>query len=136
LEGSFEKLSPEAVCKLLELRCKGGTISGDGKLAFAGFAGEDVGATAKGTMHFHWRRGTLTTAAGAAEPTALARFTRWTGEAAIANGAMTLEQNQVQRGDRATPVQATLTFGKPPKVAFGTNTPHKPQHGKVAKRDR
>jgi AsmA family/AsmA-like C-terminal region len=131
LEGSFEKLNPEAVCKLMELRCKGGTIGGDGKLVFAGFAGKDVGATAKGTIHFDWRRGALT----AATP-ALARFDRWTGEATIADGVMTLQQNQVQRGPRATPVQATVTFGKPPKVAFGTNPKHKPQSGKPQNHNR
>ncbi|HEU5351999.1 MAG TPA: AsmA family protein [Terracidiphilus sp.] len=136
LEGSFEKLNPQAVCKLMELRCKGGTISGDGKLSFAGFAGKDVGATAKGTMHFDWRRGALTAATGAAEPAALARFTRWTGEAAIANGAMTLKQNQVQGGARAAPVQATITFGKPPKVAFGAQPLPKPHSEKAAKHDR
>ena len=137
LEGSFEKLKPEAVCKLMELRCKGGTLSGDGKLTFAGFAGEDVGATAKGTMHFDWRRGALmTTMGGATEPAALACFTRWTGEAAIANGAMTLEQNQVQLGARAMPVQATITFGKPPKVAFGAKPAPQPQSEKAAKHNR
>ncbi|HVC47302.1 MAG TPA: AsmA family protein [Terracidiphilus sp.] len=136
LEGSFDKLNSQAVCNLLELRCKGGTISGDGKLAFAGFAGEDVGATAKGTMHFDWRRGTLTAMAGTAEPPALAHFDRWTGEAAIANGAMTLEQNQVQRGARAKPVQATITFGNPPKVAFEPRAAHKPQGGKPQKHAR
>ncbi|MGB6974805.1 MAG: AsmA family protein [Terracidiphilus sp.] len=136
LEGSFEKLNPQAVCKLLELRCTGREISGDGKLAFAGFAGKDVGGTAKGTLHFDWRRGTLSAAAGAAEPAALARFDRWTGEAAIANGTMTLEQNQVRRGSRATPVEATITFGKPPKVAFGASPGPKPQSGKAANHNR
>ncbi|HEV2214924.1 MAG TPA: hypothetical protein VGR64_06510, partial [Terracidiphilus sp.] len=136
LEGSFEKLSPQAVCKLLDLHCAGGNIGGDGKLAFAGFAGKDVASTAKGTMHFDWRRGTLKAAVDAAEPASLARFERWTGQAAISGGALTLEQNQVEHGAHAEPVQATITFGKPPRMAFGSAAVGKPQSGKPANRNR
>lgn len=136
LEGSFEKLSPQAVCKVLDLHCSGGNIGGDGKLTFAGFAGKDVAQTAKGTMHFDWRRGTLKAAADAAEPASLARFERWTGQAAISGGALTLEQNQVEHGAHAEPVQATITFGKPLRVVFGPAAVGRPQSGKPANRNR
>jgi hypothetical protein len=51
-------------------------------------------------------------------PPALARFDRWTAEAEIANGTIALKQNQVRRGTRKQTVEATLTFGDPPKVTF------------------
>ena len=39
-------------------------------------------------------------------PPALARFDRWTADAEIANGALTLKENQVKRGAHTQPVQA------------------------------
>jgi hypothetical protein len=51
-------------------------------------------------------------------PPALAYFDRWTGDAEIANGALTLKENQVKRGAHTTGVEATVTFADPPKVAF------------------
>lgn len=136
LEGSFEKLNPQAVCKLLELHCTGGSFGGDGKLSFEGFAGKDVASTAKGTVHFDWRRGTLKAATKTAESASLSRFERWTGEASISGGTLTLEQNQVERGMHAEPVRAMITFGKPPKVVFGPVAGSKPPSGKSAKPDR
>jgi len=118
LQGSFAKLSPQAVCSVLGVRCKGGAVSGDGKLEFSGFSSKDLSATAKGTLHFDWRRGKVALSAGDGIPAALGRFDRWTGEASIANGTVTLQQNQVRRGSHVAPVEATITFGKPPKVAF------------------
>jgi hypothetical protein len=51
-------------------------------------------------------------------PPALARFDRWTADAEIAKGALTLNENQVKRGSRTEPVQAAVTLADPPKVAF------------------
>jgi hypothetical protein len=130
LEGKFEKLSPAAVGQLVGLRCSGGEFSADGKIELTGFADKDLTTSAKGTLHFEWRHGSVAGAANqsnarsapllAAEsdPPALTRFDRWTADAEIANGKITLKQSQVQQGSRKRAVEATVTFGDPPLVTF------------------
>jgi hypothetical protein len=46
------------------------------------------------------------------------RFDRWSGNAEIANGAVTLKENQVQQGAREGLVNASVMFGEPPRVSF------------------
>ena len=112
LEGRFEKLSPAAVGQLLRLHFSGGNFDADGKIDLSGFTGKDLADSAKGTLHFEWRRG----AAGA--PSALAHFDRWAADGEIADGAVTLKQSEAQHGASKEPIDATLTFGDPPKAVF------------------
>ena len=51
-------------------------------------------------------------------PASLARFDHWSADAAIANGAIQLGQNQVSAGARKHSVEATVTFGDPPQLTF------------------
>jgi hypothetical protein len=138
LEGQFEKLSPAAVGQLLGLRWSGGNFDADGKIDLSGFTDKDLAGSAKGRLHFEWRHGAVGSPGGpqrgsragvlatssaalpttAPVPPALARFDHWTGDAEIANGTITLKQNQVRRGARKGAVEAMLTLGDPPKVAF------------------
>jgi hypothetical protein len=122
LEAQFDKLSPPAVGQLLGLRFSGGTFDGNGKLELTGFATADLVASAKGVFHFDWQHGSVAAASGSV-PMALARFDRWTAEAEILNGALTLKDNQVKRGVRTTPVQAAVPLAGPPKVAFSGPKP-------------
>jgi hypothetical protein len=117
LEAQFDKLSPPDVGKLLGLRFSGGTFDANGKIELTGFTDADLAASAKGALHFDWRQGAVTAASGNVPP-ALARFDRWTADAEIANGSLTLKENQVKRGVHITPVQAAITFANPPEVAF------------------
>jgi hypothetical protein len=48
----------------------------------------------------------------------LTRFDSWAADADIANGIMTLKENQVQQGSHKRAVEATLTLGNPPRVSF------------------
>jgi hypothetical protein len=131
LEAEFDKLSPPAIGQLLDLRFSGGTFDANGKMELTGFTAADLSASAKGALHFDWEHGTV---ASGLVPPALAHFDRWTADAEIANGAFTLKENQVKRGAHATPVQATVTFADPPKVAFpalkSTAVPIKPAQSK------
>jgi hypothetical protein len=117
LDAHFDKLSPPDVGQLLGLRFSGGTFDGNGKIELTGFSATDLTASAKGALHFDWQYGSVTAARGIV-PMALARFDRWTADAEIANGALTLKENQVKRGVHTTPVQAAITLADPPKVAF------------------
>jgi hypothetical protein len=118
MQGTFEKLTGPALCEVLNLRCTGGPIDGNGKIALTGFAGADLASSATGALQFDWRHGGVNAASPAQFPKALTRFDRWTADAAIDHGALTLKQNQVQLGGRKSAVEASITFGESPKVAF------------------
>jgi AsmA family len=126
------KLSAPNVGALLGLRWAGGAFDVGGHIELSGYSDRDLAASAKGTLHFDWRRGAIgnqpsANLKAAPIPKLLGRFDRWTGDAAIANGAITLGQNQVVSGARKQPVNATVTFGDPPIVSFaaGKSAPAK-----------
>ena len=119
LEGRFEQLSSPEVCQLLAIRCAGGSVDGQGKVALSGFTDKDLAASAKGTLHFDWLRGAIVANPDAPAPSALARFSHWSADAEIAKNAITLKQNQVQQGAHKSAIDATITFGNPPKISFG-----------------
>ena len=122
LEGRLEKLSPAAVGQLLRLRWSGGVFNADGKIELSGFTDKDLTASVKGTLHFEWRHGAIdaqaTPPGGARVPPEPVRFGRWTADAEIANGTITLKQNQMLRGVRKRAVEAAVILGDPPKVTF------------------
>jgi hypothetical protein len=143
LQGQFEKLNPAAVGQLVGLRFSGGVIDADGKIELSGFTDKDLADSVKGTLRFDWRHGAVSAPAGghggeltespaalpatASVPSALVRFDHWTAEAGIANGTITLNQNQVRRGTRKQAVEATLTLGNPPKVTFVASKEEQPK---------
>ncbi|MGD0731006.1 MAG: AsmA family protein [Terracidiphilus sp.] len=118
LKGTFEKLNPTAVGQLLNLRWSGGDFDADGQVDLSGFTGADLAASAKGTLHFEWRRGVVAASPGPASLILpIGRFDRWTADAEIANGAVTLKQNQLRQGARKRALQGAVTFAAPPKAA-------------------
>ena len=126
MEGRFEKLSPSAVGQLIGLRWSGGAFDAEGKIDLAGLTDRELAASAKGALHFEWRRGAINaqgggTHAGTAIPPALLRFDRWTGDAEIGNGVLTLKENQVLQGGRKRAVEAAVTLGNPPKAVFAAH---------------
>jgi hypothetical protein len=107
------------------LQCTGGSFDGSGKIDLSGFTGKDLASSAKGILHFEMRQGAFSgsDASAAPVPLALTHFDHWTGDAEIENGAVTLKENKVQRGKRESTIQATIPFGDPLNVAFGTPKP-------------
>jgi hypothetical protein len=127
LDGDFQKLNATDLGRLLGLRWTGGALSGNGNLDLSGYTGDDLAASAKGTLHFEVRQGTIADAMAVTTgsqskppiiPAALARFDRWTADATIANGDIQLGQNQIISGFRKKSVEATITFGDPPQLNF------------------
>jgi hypothetical protein len=120
LEGQFEKLKPDSVGQLLGMSWAGRTIDGEGKIELSGFTGKDLAASVKGTVHFDWRHGAVDVGSSDSFslPPALARFDRWMADAEIADGKVSLKNNEVQQGFRKSAVDGTLTLGHPPKVSF------------------
>lgn len=126
-EGSFQKVAGPALCQLLKLHCTGGTVNGDGKLTLAGYSGNDLAASAAGSMHFEWRQGAIA-ASGVAVPKPLARFLRWTGEATIAHETLTLKQSEAVQGGSTAAVDAAVTLSETPKISFPAPKPEQSAH--------
>lgn len=123
-EGSLAKANPELVCKLFALRCSGGPIDGNGKVELSGFTDKDLATSAKGALHFDWRRGGIEESPDSAEvPKNLARFDRWIADATVANNMVAITSSTAQQGMRKEPVDATVIFGDPAAVSFAEAKP-------------
>ncbi len=120
LTGDFKKLNATAVGQLLGQNWRGGTFDANGKIELSGYTGADLAGSAKGTLHFEWRHGSVAPAAseGGTFPVPLARFDRWTADSEIANGKITLGKNEVAQGGRKRAVEAAVTLVESPKVSF------------------
>jgi len=136
-DGQFEHLNPAGVGRLIGQRWTGGEIQGSGNVDLAGYTDTDFAESASGTLHFDWRRGSVSAANGRGSPAAraadtapqaLAHFDRWTADAAIAGGAVTLQKNEVRRGARRASVTAHVTFGAPPGTDFASARPADTAH--------
>jgi hypothetical protein len=119
LKGQFDQLNAANLGRLLGMIWTGNPIGGFGEVELTGFTDSDLAASAKGSLHFDWRHGFVAESGEAEAPAILAKFDRWTADAEIADGAITLKQNQVQHGTRKTPVDGSAIFGAPPHVTFG-----------------
>jgi hypothetical protein len=122
LQAQFDKLNPSAFGPLFGLHATGREFNGNGKVELSGYAAADLAGSAKGVFHFDWLYGTVAASSGAVPPL-LARFDRWSADAEIAGGALTLKENQVKRGLQAAPVQASIAFAHPLKVVFASSKP-------------
>jgi hypothetical protein len=115
LDAQCTKLSPAAVGALVGQKWTGSALYVTGKLDLSGYAGNDLASSAKGTLHFAWKHGGLS---GPSAPPDLARFDAWTGDAAIANGSITLGANQAQQAAHKHAVQAAVPLALPAKFVF------------------
>ena len=111
----FAGLKPALLGGLLGMRWSGESLGGSGKLEMTGFTGKDLAASADGTVQFDWRKGSIR---GAGIPLLLTGFDRFSGEAAIANGTLSVSQDKVQHGAKSTTAHAALTLAVPHKVTF------------------
>ena len=118
-EGRFDQLGAVEMGSLLGMTWTGNALDGTGQVELAGFTDKDLATSAKGTLHFDWRRGSIADNGEVETPPALVKFDRWTAEAEIANGAITLKENHVLHGSRKLAVEGSATFGDPPRVTFG-----------------
>ncbi len=132
LGGDFQKLNAADAGRLLGLRWTGAALSGSGNVELSGYTDADLASSAKGDLHFECGQGSISNAKSAIAgdatkpepiPVALARFDRWSGDAAIANGAIRVGQNTAVTGARKHSVDATVTFGDPPQLSFPAPKP-------------
>jgi hypothetical protein len=115
LTGDFSALKPAAIGQMLGGAWRGGSFEASGKIELAGYTGDDLASSAKGTLHFDWSHGSVT---GAAAPQALSHFDRWSGDAAIAGGKIALGPNEAVLGSRKSTVDGSVTLEEKPKLTF------------------
>ena len=136
-DGKVENLNAAVVGQMLGQRWIGGTISASGTVDLEGYTDKDFAASANGTLHFEWARGTVSAIVGTGEsrteapPVSLTRFDRWSGDAAIASGAVTLGENLVTLRLHSDSIAGSVKFGDPPEVSFTAPKPKtadKPTH--------
>ncbi len=137
--GDFQDLDAKDLGQLLGIRWTGSPIRGNGKVELSGYTDADLAASAKGSLHVETRSGAIAAPASIpAKPTAkvnpslqaLAHFDRLTLDAVIANGSIQLGPNQVVSVSsvRNRSVDATISFGNPPKVSFAASQTSSPKH--------
>lgn len=119
LEVSFDKLNPPDIGQLFDQHWTGRSLDASGKIDLSGFTDKDLATSASGAFHFDWTRGTITgsTTAGAL-PAPATHFDRWSGDASIADGKITLKDNQLQSGSRKQTLQGAVAFGNPAKLTL------------------
>ena len=120
LEGTVESLDPAELCDLFGLKCSGAGVDGSGSIELAGYDAKDLADSATGTIHFVWKNGNVSGHPASPDfaPPILARFDKWSADAEIAGGAVTLTASQVQQGRHKTSVSASVSFTDPPRVNF------------------
>ena len=133
VEGSFSKLDANAVGALLGLRWSGAPLAGSGKVELSGYTAKELAASAHGAARFECQRGAIGNQRSAASkaglvPAALARFSHFSADVAIANGGITLDPIAVTVGADKQSAAATVTFADPPVVSFGAAKQPAPKH--------
>jgi hypothetical protein len=116
-EGEFTKLNPAVLGQLFSQHWSGASFDATGKIDLSGYTEKDLTTSAKGTLHFDWKRGAVAATSGAV-PSALTRFDHWSADTEIANGTLTLKENQAQLGSQLEMVEATAALGPSAKIAF------------------
>jgi hypothetical protein len=117
LTGTVTKLSPAAMGSLIGERWTGGELNVSGKVETAGYTGDDLANAAKGKLHLDWKHGSVTGATGTV-PQVLARFERWTADAEMGSGKLTLKQNEAVHGGRKGSADGSVTLSVPAKASF------------------
>ncbi len=109
IEARCERMSATLLGQLLGQKWSGGPIAVEGKLDATGFTEQDLSATAKGSLHFGWSRGTM----------AATRFESWSGDAAIGNGEVTIGKNEISSSGKKQSVEGSVAFGASVKAQLG-----------------
>jgi hypothetical protein len=108
----------------------GGPVDGSGKIELSGLTEKELAASAAGTLHFHWVKGSLPVSAASAAagsdtaqtPTAASKgvqavhFDAWTGDATIGGGKIVLGSNTLNQSKHASAVVGDIPFGGPARL--------------------
>lgn len=104
----------------------GAPISGSGTLRLSGLTSKELIASANGSVHFTWPRGSIqiTTTSGETPPSqAIQRFDEWSGTANISGGKVQLADNAMRQGKRTIQLGGSFPIGEPPHFALTETAP-------------
>jgi AsmA-like C-terminal region len=163
LEGDFTKLSAASLGELLNGKRDdedesgaataggwgGGPLSGSGSIQLSGLTGQQLAASATGSVRFDWPHGSISapsadvaaTAAPTAPPAAAqipevsqqeTHFDDWIGTATVQGGKVQLADNAMRQGKRSVSVAGVIPFGGSAKLSIGPVGPIVPANGKAA----
>ena len=117
LGATFTGIKPQEAARLIDEKWSGGSINGSGTLSLSGFTDRDFASSAKGTLNFDWRNGTITRSAPAV---AVVHFDHWTGSASISDSALTLGENKLRQNGQTTRAEGSITFAQQPQFTLTT----------------
>lgn len=122
IEAAFTGVNPALAGELAGVKARGGPLDGSLKLDLAGFTAADLAASAKGEAKLDWRHGEI-----AGEGPAFTRFDRWTASARIGDGKVTLGENRLRHGSKASLAEGSLSFdsGSNPAPKFTLASPRR-----------
>lgn len=123
IDASFADVNPAQVGELAGMRWTGGTLDGTAHVELTGYTASDLASSAVGTVHFTWAHGSVAAQGKSATPAALAKFDRWSANADIAHGSLTLGKNQVVRGKHAASLEGSVELASPTAVKFAAAAP-------------
>lgn len=121
-------LKPAEMGKLVAQTWSGASLTlASTDLTMQGFTGKELAATAHGSLHFDWDKGRLASTTANPVPVSLAdlfgRFDRWTGDAVIGNGNLTIGRSLLARGQKKATVTATIPLSAQSKIHLTTAQP-------------
>ena len=104
----------------------GSSFNTNGEIKLSGFTAAELSASATGTLHFDWSKGSLAGTLPAELEKSFGHFDQWSGDATIANGAVKLGTNLLTNAKHTTAIDASITLTTPAKVTFATAKAAKP----------
>ncbi len=104
------------------LSFSGGKLSGTADLTTQGGTETQWIASATGSLHFDWTHGNLSSSTSVAN-IAAGSFNRWTGQATLQAGRLTLDANKLTRRGHSETLVGTLPFGGPPQLSVSASKP-------------
>ncbi|MFP5276456.1 MAG: AsmA family protein [Acidobacteriota bacterium] len=130
VDAGIEGIPATSAGQLLRTHWTGGPLSVNGKVELAGFKARDLAASAKGTVHFSWKHGSMATPASAPEEGPAvsqakmpAQFEQWSGDVQIGHGAAKLGMNELVSAGHRQELAGGITLTDPPKVQIAPVKP-------------
>jgi hypothetical protein len=117
IEAQLDNATARAVSALFTEEWGPGTIRLRTSLTFSGFAPKDLLSTARGSFHWEWTNGALTTAPAqlanaSSGNTVFGRFDSWIADGVVTNNALDLQKSELTLGKNATSLAGTISFAR------------------------
>jgi hypothetical protein len=106
-------ISPHAAAALFDEHWGSGTADFSAHLKMSGFTARELAASATGTVHWNWMKGSLglqNTLTVAAQP--LFRFDSWSGDARLADSVIRIDHSLLERGAEGIPISGTISLDR------------------------